>query len=89
MGNQRRSWPNVIQAINDLESGIIGRRYLEKAGTPITAVQLALEKRWPCRTGSTGNFGRDRDDIIIFEIKDEKVIIQKTIVAGKEVYSKL
>jgi predicted dehydrogenase len=25
MGNQRRSWPNVIQAIEDLKGGIIGR----------------------------------------------------------------
>ncbi len=30
MGNQRRSWPNVIQAINDLKSGIIGRPYFGK-----------------------------------------------------------
>ncbi len=30
MGNQRRSWPNVVQAINDLKTGIIGRPYFGK-----------------------------------------------------------
>jgi len=30
MGNQRRSWPNVIQAISELKSGIIGRPYFGK-----------------------------------------------------------
>lgn len=30
MGNQRRSWPNVVQAINELKSGIIGRPYFGK-----------------------------------------------------------
>ncbi len=30
MGNQRRSWLNVIQAINELKSGIIGRPYFGK-----------------------------------------------------------
>ncbi len=30
MGNQRRSWPNVMQAIQDLKAGIIGRPYFGK-----------------------------------------------------------
>jgi predicted dehydrogenase len=30
MGNQRRSWPNVMAGINDLKSGIIGRPYFAK-----------------------------------------------------------
>jgi len=30
MGSQRRSWPNVIEAINGLHSGIIGRVYFAK-----------------------------------------------------------
>jgi predicted dehydrogenase len=30
MGNQRRSWPNVIKAINELKEGIIGRPYFGK-----------------------------------------------------------
>ncbi len=30
MGNQRRSWPNVVQAINELKDGIIGRPYFGK-----------------------------------------------------------
>ena len=30
MGNQRRSWPNVVQCIQDLHSGIIGRVYFAK-----------------------------------------------------------
>lgn len=30
MGNQRRSWPNVMQAISELKNGIIGRPYFGK-----------------------------------------------------------
>lgn len=30
MGNQRRSWPNVIKAIGELKQGIIGRPYFAK-----------------------------------------------------------
>ena len=30
MGNQRRSWPNVIAAIGELKNGIIGRPYFAK-----------------------------------------------------------
>ncbi|WP_026811168.1 Gfo/Idh/MocA family protein [Arenibacter latericius] len=30
MGNQRRSWPNVITAITELKNGIIGRPYFAK-----------------------------------------------------------
>ena len=30
MGNQRRSWPNVIKAIEELHGGIIGRPYFAK-----------------------------------------------------------
>ena len=30
MGNQRRSWPNVMQAIQELKNGIIGRPYFGK-----------------------------------------------------------
>jgi len=31
MGNQRRSWPNVIEAINQVRNGAIGNVYLAKA----------------------------------------------------------
>ncbi len=31
MGNQRRSWPNVVMGIKKLKDGIIGRPYLAKA----------------------------------------------------------
>ena len=30
MGNQRRSWPNVIEAMNQLHEGVIGRPYFAK-----------------------------------------------------------
>ena len=30
MGNQRRSWPNVVAAINELHKGIIGKPYYDK-----------------------------------------------------------
>ena len=31
MGNQRRSWPNVVAAIKELHAGVIGRPYFAKA----------------------------------------------------------
>jgi predicted dehydrogenase len=31
MGNQRRSWPNVIQAIDEIKSGVIGKPYFGKS----------------------------------------------------------
>ena len=31
MGNQRRSWPNVIEAINEIKSGTIGKVYFGKS----------------------------------------------------------
>lgn len=30
MGNQRRSWPNVVEAISELKKGVIGRPYFAK-----------------------------------------------------------
>lgn len=30
LGNQRRSWPNVVAAINELKSGVIGKPYFAK-----------------------------------------------------------
>ncbi len=30
MGNQRRSWPNVVEAISELKKGVIGRPYFGK-----------------------------------------------------------
>ena len=30
MGNQRRSWPNIVAAIKELHSGVIGRPYFAK-----------------------------------------------------------
>ncbi len=30
MGNQRRSWPNVVEGINELKKGVIGRPYFGK-----------------------------------------------------------
>jgi len=31
MGNQRRTWPNVVEAINEVKSGTIGRPYFGKS----------------------------------------------------------
>ncbi len=31
MGNQRRSWPNVVKAIEELKAGVIGRPYFGKS----------------------------------------------------------
>ena len=30
MGNQRRSWPNIIRLVQDLKAGVIGRVYMAK-----------------------------------------------------------
>jgi predicted dehydrogenase len=47
MGNQRRSWSNVIQAINDLKSGMIGRVYLGKSWYANTRESIGIGKEAP------------------------------------------
>lgn len=44
MGNQRRSWPNVIQAINDVKGGIIGRPYFGKGWYTNNRLSIGIGK---------------------------------------------
>ena len=44
MGNQRRSWNNVIQAMNDMRSGLIGRVYLGKSWYANTRESIGIGK---------------------------------------------
>ena len=44
MGNQRRSWPNVMQAIQELHSGIIGRVYFANAWYANTRPSIGFGK---------------------------------------------
>ena len=60
MGNQRRSWPNVMQAIDELKNGIIGRPYFGKGWYTNNRESIGIGKEVLVRNGSTGICGRDR-----------------------------
>ncbi len=47
MGNQRRSWPNVIQGINELKEGIIGRVYFAKGWYANNRPSIGIGKEAP------------------------------------------
>ncbi len=47
MGNQRRSWPNVIRAIDDVKSGIIGRPYFGKGWYTNNRQSIGVGKEVP------------------------------------------
>ncbi|RAK00114.1 putative dehydrogenase [Larkinella arboricola] len=47
MGNQRRSWPNVVQAIKELQSGIIGRPYFAKGWYTNNRASIGVGKEAP------------------------------------------
>lgn len=47
MGNQRRSWPNVIAAINELKSGAIGRAYFGKGWYTNNRESIGIGKEAP------------------------------------------
>jgi predicted dehydrogenase len=51
MGNQRRSWPKVIAAINELKSGAIGRAYYAKAWYANTRGSIGKGKAVPVPAG--------------------------------------
>jgi predicted dehydrogenase len=51
MGNQRRSWPNVIQAINELKDGIIGRPYFGKGWYTNNRQSIGVGKEVPVPEG--------------------------------------
>ncbi len=51
MGNQRRSWPNVIQAIDDLKSGVIGRPYFGKGWYTNNRESIGVGKGVPVPEG--------------------------------------
>ena len=58
MGNQRRSWPNINEAMKLLHDGIIGEVYYGKAGMPTIEIQLAMEKWYLFHPILIGNYGR-------------------------------
>ncbi|WP_262245949.1 Gfo/Idh/MocA family protein [Parapedobacter soli] len=47
MGNQRRSWPNVAQAIHELHNGIIGRTYFAKTWYTNNRASIGVGKAGP------------------------------------------
>jgi len=47
MGNQRRSWSNIIQAIHDLHSGVIGRVYFGNSWYANTRESIGTGKEVP------------------------------------------
>jgi predicted dehydrogenase len=47
MGNQRRSWPNVIKGINELKSGVIGRPYFAKTWYTNNRPSIGVGKEVP------------------------------------------
>lgn len=47
MGNQRRSWPNVAMAINELHKGIIGRPYYAKTWYTNNRASIGFGKETP------------------------------------------
>ena len=58
MGNQRRSWPNVVEAIQAVKSGAIGKVYFGK-GCIQTIAHLLASGIWLLhQNGWTGSFGK-------------------------------
>jgi predicted dehydrogenase len=47
MGNQRRSWPNVMQAIDGLKNGIVGRPYFGKGWYTNNRESIGIGKEVP------------------------------------------
>ena len=47
MGNQRRSWPNIIQGIQELKGGIIGRVYFAKGWYANNRQTIGIGKEAP------------------------------------------
>jgi predicted dehydrogenase len=45
MGNQRRSWPNVAQAIKELHAGVIGRPYYAKTWYTNNRLSIGIGKK--------------------------------------------
>jgi predicted dehydrogenase len=51
MGNQRRSWPKVVEAIQQLKDGAIGRPYLAKCWYANTRPSIGKGKKAPVPAG--------------------------------------
>jgi len=47
MGNQRRSWPNVVEAIEELKNGIIGNVYFGKSWYTNNRPSIGIGKEVP------------------------------------------
>ncbi len=60
MGNQRRSDPTYIEAIDKIHNGLIGRPYFAKAWYSNTRKSIGIGKEVRFRRNSIGISGRDR-----------------------------
>ncbi len=58
MGNQRRSWPNVIEGINAVKEGAIGRVYYGKGWYANNRPSIGTGKKPKCPIGLIGNCGK-------------------------------
>ena len=47
MGNQRRSWPNIVEAINEIKSGTIGNVYFGKSWYTNNRASIGIGKETP------------------------------------------
>ena len=58
MGNQRRSFPNIQQAVREIHEGIIGRAYSAAPGMSTAAPRSATARRPLCRAGWITSCGK-------------------------------
>jgi predicted dehydrogenase len=68
MGNQRRSAPEVIQAIKELHEGIIGRPYLGKAWYTAKRKPIGVGKPAPVPAEIDMNYGKVRLHVGLIKI---------------------
>jgi predicted dehydrogenase len=47
MGSQRRSWPNIVEAIRELQQGVIGRPYFAKGWYTANRASIGIGKNVP------------------------------------------
>ena len=59
MGNQRRSWPNVVAAIQEVKTGAIGRPYFVKGWYTNNRPSIGIGKQTPFHRGLITNYGKD------------------------------
>ena len=68
MGNQRRSWPNVVEAINEIKAGTIGNVFFGKSWYTNNRAPIGTGEKAPSLTGLTGSYGKDLLHVPLTEI---------------------